>query len=273
MTAEGERRAVRFGIVGFGRIGRRLAQRLPGTPHAPDLVAVLVREGDEGAATALVGEGRVCMDLRAFAALRLDVAVECASPQALAAVGPALIAAGIDLMPLSLVAFADPATEERLMEAAAAGPGRIEIPPGAMGSLGFLAAAREDALARVVFRAAYPPQRWAGTPVALPDPDALREPAVVFRGSVREVARLFPRHLNVSVGVALAGLGLDRTEAELVADPQITQARFEVEAEAGPGAVSFRVSGRDAPIGADPVDYTAFSLMRLLRRRQAPVAV
>ena len=62
-------------------------------------------------------------------------------------------------------------------------------------------------------------------------------------------------------------------EAELLADPGITQARFEVEAEAGPGAVTFRVSGRDAPVGADPVDYTAFSLMRLLRRRQAPLAV
>jgi aspartate dehydrogenase len=273
MTAEGRRRPARFGIVGFGRIGRRLAERLPGTPHAPDLAAVLVRPGGEGAASALVGQGRVCTDLSAFIALRPTVAVECASAAALATLGPALIAAGIDLMPLSLVAFADAATERRLAEAATAGPGRIEIPPGAMGSLGFLAAAREDALARVVFRAAYPPQRWTGTPAALPDPGALRVPAIVFRGSVREAARLFPGHVNVSVGVALAGLGLDRTEAELLADPGITQARFEVEAEAGPGAVTFRVSGRDAPVGADPVDYTAFSLMRLLRRRQAPLAV
>ena len=94
---------------------------------------------------------------------------------------------------------------------------------------------------------------------------------MVFRkGSVREVLRAFPGHFNVSVGVALAGLGLDRTEAELVADPRITQARFEVEAEAGPGAITLRVGGRDAPVEADPVDYTTFSLIRLLRRRQAP---
>src|SRR3712207_4705500 len=100
MTAEGGRRAARFGIVGFGRIGRRLAERLPGTPHAPDLAAVLVRDGDEEAAASLVGEGRVCTNLKAFVALRPNVAVECASPQALAAIGPALLAAGIDLMPL-----------------------------------------------------------------------------------------------------------------------------------------------------------------------------
>jgi hypothetical protein len=46
-------------------------------------------------------------------------------------------------------------------------------------------------------------------------------------------------------------------------------ATFEVEASAAPGAVTLRVGGRDAPVEADPIDYTTFSVIRLLRRRQA----
>ena len=41
--------------------------------------------------------------------------------------------------------------------------------------------------------------------------------------------------LNTSVGVALAGLGLDATEAELVADPAISETAHELEIHAAPG--------------------------------------
>ena len=63
------------------------------------------------------------------------------------------------------------------------------------------------------------------------------------------------------------------TGAELIADPVITQATFEVEVEAGAGAMSLSVLGRAAPLFADPVDYTTFSVLRLLRRRQAAVMI
>jgi aspartate dehydrogenase len=116
----------------------------------------------------------------------------------------------------------------------------------------------------------YPPARLRGTPG---EAEGLTAPRVVFAGTVRQAAALFPRHLNVSVGVALAGLGMDRTEFTLIADPGITQAAFLVEAEAGPGAIRLAVDGRDRPVDEDPADYTTFSVLRLLRRRQASVMI
>jgi aspartate dehydrogenase len=262
---------LRFGIIGLGRIGRRLATRLSGDAEAPNLAAVLVRPEQRETAYALVGAARVCTSIHEFLERRLRVAAECASAASLGAHGPALLAAGIDVIPLSLGAFADEAVEASLLQAARAGPGRMELPAGAMGSLGFLAAAREDGLSRVRFRAAYPVARWRrmGAAARLLDLDRVAEPVVFFKGTVREVLRAFPGHLNVAAGVALAGLGLDHTEAELVADPRLSQATFEVEASAAPGAITLRVGGRDAPVEADPIDYTTFSVIRLLRRRQA----
>lgn len=271
MTADGK---VRFGIIGFGRIGQRLARRLPETQDAPELAGVLVSPGRRAEAEALVGRERVFDRLDDFLAQRPDVTVECAGAQALADNGAAILAAGSDLLPLSLAAFADRNVEARMLEAARRGPGRLEIPAGAMASIDMLAAAREDGLSAVTFRAAYPPLRWRDTAaeemIAL---DGLADPATFLMATVRETVALFPRHINVAVGVALAGLGLDATQAELIADPSLTQARFEVIAQAGPGRVHLVVSGRDAGLGEDPVDYTTFSLMRLLRRRRARIMI
>ena len=243
---------IQYGIVGYGRIGQRLAARLPGA------VAILKR-GDS---------------LDEFIARKPVVAIECASPQALAGYGPAILAAGIDLVPLSLTALADPAVERRLMEAARAGPGRLELTPGAIGTLDLLATAREEGLRRVVYRQLKSPAMWQLTPAAeLADLAAIRGRQVFFKGSVREVARRMPHNLNTSVGVALAGLGLDATEAELVADPAISETAHELEVHAAPGTAVLKLGGRDVPPDGDPVDYTTFSLMRILKRREARVII
>ena len=243
---------ISYGVIGSGRIGQRLMARLPGA------VAVLTR-------SSILAE---------FFARKPAVVVECASAQALAEYGPAVLAAGIDLVPLSLTALADPAVEQRLMAAAAAGPGRIEIAPGAIGTLDLLATAREEGLRRVVYRQLKSPAMWKLTPAAgLANLDAITGRTVFFRGSVREVARRFPNNLNTSVGVALAGLGLDGTEAELVADPAISETAHELDVHAAPGNAVLRLGGRDVAPDGDPVDYTTFSLMRLLRRRTARMAI
>jgi aspartate dehydrogenase len=257
-----------YGIAGFGRIGRRLATRLGGA------AAVLVRPAQAADAAALIGAGKVCTTLGSFIDRRPAVAVESASGAFLAEAGPLLLAEGIDLVPLSLTALADPSVEKRLMAAAAAGPGRIEIAPGAVGTLDLLATAGQDGLRRVVYRQVKSPAMWMLTPAAkLADLATITARTVFFRGSVREVAARLPDNLNSSVGVALAGLGLDRTEAELVADPALSETAHELEIHAAPGNAVLRLGGREVAPDGDPVDYTTFSVIRLLRRRQASVMI
>lgn len=259
-----------YGLIGFGRIGQRVAACMREQTGDLRLEAVLVRPGQacnvEGAA--------VCRDLDAFLARRPAIAVECASAAALAEWGPRVLAAGADLVPLSLAALADRDFEQRLSRAAMAGPGRLELAAGAMAGLDCLATAREGGLTKVTFRAVYPASRWIGTPAATSlDLASLTRRTGFFQGTAREAARLYPRHLNLCVGVALAGLGLDATTVELFADPALRQASFEVEARAAAGDITLHIGPRDAPEGADPADHTAFSIVRLLRRRSARIAI
>ena len=258
----------RYGLIGAGRIGRRIAGLLADRADAPHLVGMLVRPGQEAPG------GMGCTDLASLIARQPDVVVEAASAAALAEHGPALLRAGIDVIPLSLAAMADRGIEQSLRDAALAGPGRLDIPAGAMGSLDALRAAREGGLSRVLFRASNGPVGWRRTRAAeLIDLDQPSGPALILRGTVREVAALFPRNLNVAVGVALAGLGLDGTEAELMLEPGLKQARFEIHAWAEPGPFTLCVHGPDRPAGADPVDYTTFSVLRLLLRRDERLRV
>ena len=118
-------------------------------------------------------------------------------------------------------------------------------------------------MTRVVYRQLKSPAMWKLVAAARGiDLDAIRSRTVFRRGSVRELARTSPNNLNTSVGVALAGLGLDRTEAELVADPALTETAHELEIHAAPGNAVLKLGGRDVPPDGDPVDYTTFSLVR-----------
>jgi aspartate dehydrogenase len=56
----------------------------------------------------------------------------------------------------------------------------------------------------------------------------------VFDGSVREAAKGFPANINVGAALSLAGIGPDRTQVEIWADPMVSRNthRIEVEAEA-----------------------------------------
>ena len=47
----------------------------------------------------------------------------------------------------------------------------------------------------------------------------------------------------------------------------------ELEVHAAPGNAALNLGGRDVPPDGDPVDYTTFSLMRILKRRQARVMI
>jgi aspartate dehydrogenase len=273
MTTDGRNRNG-YALIGFGRIGRRIAIRLAESTETPALSAVLVSAERASEVAEVVGEARVVTSIDALLARKPDVTVECASAAALAAFGARVMAAGSDLIPLSLAALADPAVESRIMTAAAEGPGRLELAAGAAGSLDVVAAAREDRIDALLFRAVYPCARWRGTPAETRiDLDATAKRTTFLSASAREAVALFPRHINVAAAVSLAGPGLDATVVELAADPDITQAVFEIELKAGPGPVFLRVEGRDAPLGADPVDYTTFSVMRALRRRAAPVRI
>lgn len=274
LRAAGPRPRLRCALLGYGRIGRLIAAGLAAHPDGPELVGILTRAGRGTAAGGAQPEALAsefaCAALDDLVARRPDMVVECASTAALVGAAPVLLAAGIDMIPLSLAAFADPAGDTVLRAAADRGPGRILVPSGAVGALGLLAAAAAAGLDSVRFVQSYPPAVWRRTPAAtMVDLDRLDGPVAFFRGSARAAARLFPHNLNAATGIALAGLGLDATEVELIADPNLPGVRYELAAEAATGPIRLVIGPRPDP----GPDLTAYSVLALLAGRAAAIAL
>jgi aspartate dehydrogenase len=260
---------MRLGLIGCGAIGGevvRAAQQ--GALGGVQLAAVLVRR-PRGAPDPLITH-----EPDAFFDHDLEVVVECAGHQAVQDHGVRCLESGADLVLTSIGALVDDDLRERLEQAAARAGRRLRIASAGIGALDILGAAAVGGLDRVQMTVRKDPSAWWGTEAErLCDLASLEKPLVIYQGSVREGAARYPQNVNISAAVALAGLGLDRTELTIVADPTIRSHVIEVVAEGAFG--SFRFCEDVLPTAENPKTgrLVAMAVIKTIRQLAAPVVI
>ena len=194
---------------------------------------------------------------------QLDLVADCAGHPALRQHGAAILSRGIDLVSVSSGALADTTLHDRLVAAARSGNSQLRVVSGAIGALDALSSANIGKLTQVTYRGRKPPQGWRGSPAESKlDLDSLSEAAVHFSGSARDAALEYPKNANVAASVALAGIGLDDTTVELIADPGVQRNTHEIVAEGDFGRFEFRIEGRSLPDNPRSSAITAMSVVR-----------
>lgn len=231
---------MKLGIIGDGAISRYA--RGKAVEHGHEITALLLRP-QRIAEDSADGVLRVSMvpDLP----VEIEHMVDCAGHSALHAYGADILRGGIDLTTVSIGALADQSLLDELEQAAATGGSKLYLASGAIGALDCLRAARVGALTSVTYIGRKPPQSWKGSPAeSRLDLDALRTGAAThFSGSAREAATQYPKNANVAAAVALAGIGFDDTQVELIADADVTENIHEIEATGEFGSFSFAIRG------------------------------
>lgn len=259
-------------IIGFGAIAQDLVEILREAPEGPpDRVTVLVRPGREGT----VPPGcEAVTDVEALLHKTPDVVVECAGHRAVAEHGPQILSAGIDLVVASVGVLADANLYKGLETAARNSGAQCVVPSGAIGGIDALGAARLSGLAHVHYVGRKPPQAWRGTPAEeVTDLGALTEPFVFFAGSAREAALAFPKNANVAATLALAGMGMDATQVQLIADPTTPQNVHEVQVASEALTFSVRLVGTPSPQNPKTSRSTVYSIARAVLNRRAAIAI
>jgi aspartate dehydrogenase len=264
---------LRVAIGGLGAIGLAVARRLDEGLPGLELVAVSAR--DREAAAQRISDFRrpvPVVGLEELAA-RAEVVVECAPAAVFAQVAEPAVAAGRTLVTLSCGALLG---RSDLIDQARQTGARILVPSGALMGLDAVRAAAQGTIERVTMATRKHPRSLAGAPYLAAngiDLDGIDAPLRVFKGTAREGARGFPANVNVAAALSLAGIGPDRTELEIWADPALTRNTHEVQVEAD--AVRFSFSIENVPSENNPGTgrLTPLSVISVLRGLTAPLTV
>jgi aspartate dehydrogenase len=256
---------VRVGLIGFGAIARGIVDLL-GPADDIELIGAVVADPlkPRNAPTPpLFGDVQALLDEQP------EVMIEAGGHDALRCWGPPVLRAGVDLMLVSVGALADSTVERAIADAACAGHARAFVVSGAIGGLDALAAAAVGGLSRVTHTTRKPPRSLLDAKEAA----RLTAPRQLFRGPARQGALLFPESINVAAAVSLAGIGLDRTEVCVIADPAVDRNQHEVVAEGAFGQLRFEI--RNVPTAENPRTgrLVAMSVVHALRQRRATLVI
>lgn len=260
---------MKIAIIGNGAIAQFVQKELATRSH--DICALILRPEridqippESRASLTLVSGVEALPD-------GIDHVIDCAGHAGLAQHGVAILRAGYDLTTLAIGALADQEFASKLGEAAHAGSSRLFLASGAIGGLDCLRAANVGQLSSVRYVGRKPPLGWRGSPAEQKlDLENLRTSAEThFQGSAREAALAYPKNANVAAAIALAGLGFEDTEVELIADPTISTNIHEIAASGQFGDLNVRISGAALPDNPRSSALAAMSVVSTIEQQCA----
>jgi len=197
-------------------------------------------------------------------------------PECFAEIAESVLSKGRILIPLSVTSLLP---RPDLIDLARDNGGRIIVPSGAMVGLDAVRAASYGVIhsvVMIVMKTNKPPKSLRTAKFVVDqgiDLDGLTEAKCLFKGSVAEAAPLFPANVNITVALAFAGIGPDRTEYQIWADPAVDRNCHTLIVDAD--SVHFEISIAGVPTQETPGTgmLTALSVMSTLEGLVSPFRV
>jgi aspartate dehydrogenase len=279
MNATQERKMM-AAIIGCGFIGETLAKAIDKEmSDRMELVALYDQFKDRATqlSQALDARPKVVEDLSDIIFdKKVDLVIEAASQAAVKAHILKVLAAGKNVMIVSVGALADERLLSEVMATAREKKVKVYIPSGAIGGLDWIKAASDAGLEKVVITVRKPPLGLEGSPYVVKnriDLHAIEKPTQIYEGPAAEAASAFPANVNVAVALSLAGIGTERTMVRVVADPTVKRNIHEIEAEGPVGKIAIRIENVPSPTNPKTSWVAALSAIRKLKELAEPVSL
>lgn len=268
-------RTTRFVLAGFGNVGRQVARAILADPGDDLEIAALAVRNHDSAKKAAEDIG---LDVPIISAEDVPgqarVLVECATFEAFRTVTEPSLRAGSHVIVVSAGGLG---ANLDLLDVAADHGATLHIASGALPGLDILRSAKEGGIRSVRLESEILPSSLANEPYvnerSIDLSRADQSPVPIFEGSAREAAKLFPRHFNVAVALALAGIGLDRTDVRIRADGSIRGTEHTVLVESEVAELSMTVKNRPSQENRRTSRLVAPSIIAALRELNAHLRV
>lgn len=263
---------LRLAIAGLGAIGMRAAQAVD-RGEVSGIKLVAVSANNKNAAAEKVKDFTSppqVLPLEELAQVA-DVIVECTPAAVFETLARPAIERGLHLMPLSVgVLLNHPDMIERARETGA----RITVPTGALIGLDTVRAMAVGEIFEVTLKTTKHPRGLAGAPHLLEndiDLTDLKEAKCVLKGTAREAAKGFPANVNVAAALALAGIGPDKTQVEVWADPTVERNIQSVTIRSDSGEATMTMNNVPSPENPRTGRIVANSVIATLKRLTDPL--
>ncbi len=265
--------ALRVGIGGLGTVGLPVAKWLDSGVEGLTLTAVSA--ADKERAQERVAGLKTSVPVVGLNELaeHADIVLESAPPEKFLEIAEPAIRAGRVLVPLSVTSLLE---HMDLIELARETGARIVVPTGAIVGLDAVRAAALGEVRSVTMVTRKPPQGLKKAPFVIEqgiDLDTLEAPMKLYEGPVAGAAAKFPANVNVAVALALAGIGPDRTQYEIWADPGVTRNTHTIKVDSD--SAVFEMTIAVVPMEDNPAtgQIVPLSVMETLRGLVTPFKV
>jgi aspartate dehydrogenase len=242
----------RVGLLGCGTIGSQLAIAVDsGNVANASLVSLfdIIGSSAQNLKSKLRSGPDAYSDFARFASSNIDIVVEAASQDAVRKFGKAILESGKDMMVMSVGALADKTFLSELVQIASKKGCRIYVPTGAIAGIDAIRSVKH-LLESITLTTTKNPKALAGAPffgtseIKLED---IVEKTVIYEGPASEAVRAFPANVNVAAVLSLAGIGVDKTQVRIVADPAATTNQHEIIATGSFGQIHITVNNVPSP--------------------------
>lgn len=268
---------LRIGVVGCGTIGKGICKAIDEGIVKAELVAVYDRNAcDAGKLKEQFSNFRPEFMEVTEMVRHIDLLVECASQEAVRDVVPLALISKCDVMILSVGALADEELRHRIENLAADNNCKVYLPSGAIVGLDGLKSASIGNIDSVTITTRKPPRGLAGAPFVIRnniDLGSITDVTVLFEGPAREAVKAFPANVNVAATLSVAGIGFEKTQVRVVADPSITRNIHEITVRGVFGEFTSRTENVPSPANPKSSYLAQLSAIATLKKISSPFQV
>ncbi|MEK5440766.1 aspartate dehydrogenase [Fredinandcohnia sp. FSL W7-1320] len=248
-----------IGLIGAGAVATFLLKEI--NQNQLDnlrIKSVLVRDTEKYRLLESKFGVKLYTDLNSFLDSEIDIVVEAANIQAVKSLLPSVIKKK-DVVVISVGALADEALLNEISDSVKKHKYTVHLPSGAIGGLDLLQNAH--ALGKVK-RVSLTTRKPANS---LIDED-IQDSKVVFEGKAIDAIKQFPKNMNISILLSLAGVGIEKTRVCLVADPHIEKNIHQVDITGEFGEATFFITNHPLPENPKTSYLAAMSILGTLKR-------
>ena len=264
---------MKVGIIGFGSIGTEVAKALIKGVENFSLTGIVSRSNENAKKRILHLKHEIMIYDLDNLIEKCDIIIDCAPKEAFKEIATKCIK---NKKPLITVSGAGILENLDLEEMARKNDTQIILATGAILGLDALRAAAESKINSVKMITRKPPNALSSAPYVIKNKielNDLLEEKLIFKGSATEGAKAFPANVNVAAAVGLAGIGADKTELEIWADPNLTRNTHKVIVDSDSAMFEMSIQNVQSPDNPGTGKITGLSVVACLRGFASPFKI